>query len=343
MDLRRYNLTTYGDTKRLLSINEVLCNLILFKEKLYVFNEEGKRVGRFSITVDTTDILHNKAMVVHISNRTFIPENESETTITGVVSLSMKTLEEIRCESSEVMNAKHERRFYLLRESTNYYYSIHESVCDITSKRPGTIPFKRTRGLICEAANIVLMRSLAVRGFEGILCLKTILSNGKTCRNYYVTKLGMRYVSGVKQQVMTIFRSVTDHKTHSVTAITVLTRAGQMLHTFWSNSNFFLHVDPDLEINGNIVHEGKPVEFHRHWNRDKQVFSYYLDKKLELISDIKSYKAEHQEIKRVFADWVQFILIMKPEDTICSALEYFTSFGVDTGLLVRGRRKRKIT
>lgn len=160
--------------------------------------------------------------------------------------------------------------------------------------------------------------------------------------------MGKRVVNGVKMDVMIIFRSVTDHKTYSVTSTYVFTEAGQMLHMFWSNSNYFLHIDPDLEVYGRMVDEGKTVGLHRHWNRDKQVFSFYLDEQVRvqhfpysytyytddlfqvaLKNGIKSYRLWYPETKRVFADWLQYIMILKPTDILCSALEFFSSFGVN--------------
>ncbi|KAK2169811.1 hypothetical protein NP493_1176g00033 [Ridgeia piscesae] len=62
------------------------------------------------------------------------------------------------------------------------------------------------------------------------------------------------------------------------------------------------------------------------WEDDMELYSKYLDKKEELKADYAYYMRKHPELKAMLADFVQFLLLRKPTDTIAFAADYFSSF-----------------
>lgn len=108
------------------------------------------------------------------------------------------------------------------------------------------------------------------------------------------------------------------------------TRSGQMIYLFWSNTKYFLHVEPELEVFGPMVMEGETVGIHRYWNRDEQLYSLYLDKKLEEAAHFRSLRYDLLPLKQIIKDFIQDLLIKRPDDIICHAISYFTAFGHNT-------------
>ncbi|EEB13148.1 conserved hypothetical protein [Pediculus humanus corporis] len=328
MVLQKYKLSSYGETKRLTGIDDVLVEPLLFTEKLYVFDMDGKRIGRFSLKIEKEEMRKSnlKILYVHISNRAYINGKLSESIVTGTVTTKLKTLEEIRYECSDLPESgKHERYMFLLREQTKYYLSVTTNICNVQHKTKTSIPFLEAVGLIGESSNALLLRILAVKGYEGILCLKTILSNGKKCKNYYVSKLSEQVVNGKKMQVLIVYRNITNHKKYNITMTFALTRWGQIIYLFWSNSKIFLHVDPDALILTNSYSSGYPG-LEKHWHKDVQLYSKYLDKVDETAIKARSYISQNEKLKRIIYVFVEYAILMKPSDIVSFAIKYFVTF-----------------
>lgn len=62
------------------------------------------------------------------------------------------------------------------------------------------------------------------------------------------------------------------------------------------------------------------------WQEDLQMFSQYLDRKEQLEIDHKEYMAAHPELKAILADFLQSLLIHKPDDVYQFAHDAFAPF-----------------
>lgn len=56
-----------------------------------------------------------------------------------------------------------------------------------------------------------------------------------------------------------------------------------------------------------------------------QLYSKFLDRKEELKADHAVYMKDHPEVKALLADFLQFLLLRKPDDVIEFASEFFAS------------------
>ncbi|KAG8547952.1 hypothetical protein GDO81_027060, partial [Engystomops pustulosus] len=70
------------------------------------------------------------------------------------------------------------------------------------------------------------------------------------------------------------------------------------------------------------VFEKKPLN----WEEDAQLYSQFLERKEELLSDHETYLRRHPELKALLGDFMQFLLLRKPEDVVTFAAEFFGSF-----------------
>ncbi|XP_057712544.1 ciliogenesis-associated TTC17-interacting protein isoform X3 [Corythoichthys intestinalis] len=68
------------------------------------------------------------------------------------------------------------------------------------------------------------------------------------------------------------------------------------------------------------------------WEEDIQMRSKFLDRKEELKADHASYLKANPEIRALISDFLQFLLLKKPDDVFQFAREYFFPFTSDTNL-----------
>lgn len=62
------------------------------------------------------------------------------------------------------------------------------------------------------------------------------------------------------------------------------------------------------------------------WQEDLQMFSQYLDRKEQLEREHKEYMSAHPELRAILADFLQSLLIHKPDDVYQFARDTFAPF-----------------
>ncbi|XP_075687180.1 ciliogenesis-associated TTC17-interacting protein isoform X3 [Rhinoderma darwinii] len=70
------------------------------------------------------------------------------------------------------------------------------------------------------------------------------------------------------------------------------------------------------------VFEKKPLN----WEEDAQLYSEFLERKEELMSGHETYLRRHPEMKALVGDFLQFLLLRKPDDIVTFAAEFFGPF-----------------
>ncbi|XP_041329274.1 ciliogenesis-associated TTC17-interacting protein [Pyrgilauda ruficollis] len=59
------------------------------------------------------------------------------------------------------------------------------------------------------------------------------------------------------------------------------------------------------------------------WEEDKELYSYFLDRKDELQLSHAAYLQQHPEVRALLSDFLQALLLQQPHDTISFAAEFF--------------------
>ena len=72
-----------------------------------------------------------------------------------------------------------------------------------------------------------------------------------------------------------------------------------------------------------LLREKPPLD----WEQDLQLVSAFLDRKLELRALFERYLREHPDLRRLLADFLQAVLVWKPDDVSEFAENFFTSYG----------------
>ncbi|XP_043381355.1 ciliogenesis-associated TTC17-interacting protein isoform X4 [Chelonia mydas] len=80
-------------------------------------------------------------------------------------------------------------------------------------------------------------------------------------------------------------------------------------------------IDVD-EVEPRPVFEKKSLD----WEEDVQLYSQFLDRKEELQAGHTSYARRHPELRALLADFLQLLLLRKPDDVLTFAAEFFAPF-----------------
>ncbi|XP_043360750.1 ciliogenesis-associated TTC17-interacting protein isoform X3 [Dermochelys coriacea] len=80
-------------------------------------------------------------------------------------------------------------------------------------------------------------------------------------------------------------------------------------------------IDVD-EVEPRPVFEKKSLD----WEEDVQLYSQFLDRKEELQAGHASYARRHPELRALLADFLQLLLLRKPDDVFTFAAEFFAPF-----------------
>uniref|UniRef100_A0A8D2INM2 Ciliogenesis-associated TTC17-interacting protein n=1 Tax=Varanus komodoensis TaxID=61221 RepID=A0A8D2INM2_VARKO len=64
------------------------------------------------------------------------------------------------------------------------------------------------------------------------------------------------------------------------------------------------------------------------WEEDVQLYSKFLDRKEELQASHATYMRRHPELSALLADFLQLLLLRKPDDVVAFAAEFFAPFSV---------------
>eukprot|EP00045_Choanoeca_perplexa_P002702 m.26084 g.26084 ORF g.26084 m.26084 type:complete len:87 (-) comp11656_c0_seq1:877-1137(-) len=69
-----------------------------------------------------------------------------------------------------------------------------------------------------------------------------------------------------------------------------------------------------------------PTSSNESWEGDQQVMSMFLDKKAELKAEQAAYVADHPELTAIVNDFMQHVLLNKPDDCFQAAAEFFGTY-----------------
>ncbi|XP_078791593.1 ciliogenesis-associated TTC17-interacting protein isoform X2 [Oryzias latipes] len=264
----------------------------VFTESLVVLSESGRELGTFNVTVQYAQKVQQPCLLLHAQSHGTIDGAPCGTTVTAFISCELEVLEE----------------------------EYHEYIKEVT-KESASYPMSSLRGLITEGSSLLLMRLITLR--------KTVPENmqfvtlDKQLNIIHITfsDLGEKQmeVSGQVREVFGIQRMV---------------HCGKGRPDTWEN--YFL-------TNGHLVsrHQvGSPVTMRllqqppRTEGPEKVSLTQvertvdFLERQKELKEEYALYLRQHPEIRALISDFMQFLLLRKPENVYKFAKEYFSPFPI---------------
>ncbi|CAH1118464.1 unnamed protein product [Phaedon cochleariae] len=312
--LRAEKLEDYADDK----MDEELRRTLLDYES-FLRNETKANVKKFAVHLSSQFSIEGGGKQVKVA------DGNAGSRITAWVDRNFHTLEEKRTEYfTDEEGQFNEKSLYVALQKNKYYLRTTSSPPDIQERK--YYGLGKTHDFVGEGASFILMRYLAVTRYTGSLELSTTYINGDMCRNIYeCTGPKMGSVNDKNMEVCKIYRYIIEKCGIEHHCVTVLTVHGQIISQEWEGCNFILNINPVQ-----YVDDGKPCPYDRlilekTWIDDMELLSKYLDCKTEAELKMKTYSADHPEMKDILADYLNNILLLKPENILTFTMDFFES------------------
>ncbi|RDD40202.1 Ciliogenesis-associated TTC17-interacting protein [Trichoplax sp. H2] len=298
----------------------------LFSDTMVMLSN-GKYSGESNVSVELTTRRGEECYLVHVSSKGAVDGIQMGTTITGYVSLSMETLEQQTVEYIKIPNKPIDRRAFLTLHGDEYILRKFVAIGDAIERKTYIIPHDLMKGFISEAASILIQRQFVQNDeLEDIIGLQFITLNAD-CRLCHLTYMKLHEkedtINSNTVQLKGITKTLTVENERPISWNVYFFPDGHMFSREQVGSTIVIKVNiqPTPVL---LPKERKLLEYK--WQDDMQFYSQYLDRKEELEAQRMTYLGRHPEIKAILADFLQFLLLKKPDDPCAFASEFFSTY-----------------
>ncbi|KAJ8730716.1 hypothetical protein PYW08_002129 [Mythimna loreyi] len=280
-------------------------------------------VGGISICVESLGEDKDKLLVQVVS----YSSKEGAKTGSKLVSIldcNLHTMEENRVEHITKKNLTKERRSYLAICDSGYYNKVTRICGERHVVKRFYHTFEMAHNFVLEGSNIVFLRYLALRRYKGTVQTDTVMMNGTICRSIYISKgVSQGIVNGTPFFVVKVERHIVEPSGYVHKTLTVLSLKGYTISHEWADNCYIFHVNPLLRV----VPERDEIEQHEPlrdtWRNDLQLMSDFLDFKSTRVSEGGRYVTESGTLTGTVRDYLQAILLLRPQDTLHFTRHYF--------------------
>ncbi|XP_076763629.1 ciliogenesis-associated TTC17-interacting protein [Xylocopa sonorina] len=308
---------------------EALC----FRESLMICLKnksikDTNPIGCYCILVESIGP-EGQEFLVHVQSSMSVDGHFGGSKVISTVTSKFHCLEEKRTEFVHD-DGLHEKIIFIGTKDNFYHVQlIRTCPCDNSTKTKD-LPFHVNSKLITEGVNILLMRHLALMNYEGTLSFQSITMDADLAVSDYIcTPAEHMELDGHFSSVYTIERRTQKEGEIINTVRTYLTPEGKILKHNWLNIPYILKSNPlaDPRSSCKTIKIEEPLK--NYWIEDIEMFSKYLDMKSFEIAKHTEYLTDHPEIKQLIADYVQMLLVVKPENVIDFTIQHFKAFVKD--------------
>ncbi|XP_013187085.1 uncharacterized protein LOC106132271 [Amyelois transitella] len=280
-------------------------------------------VGGISICVECLGEDRGKFLVQVVSHSSK-EGAKTGSKLVSIVDCNLHTMEENRTEYITKRELTKERRSYISICESGYYNKVTRICGERHMVKRFYHTFESSKQFLLEGANVVLLRYLGLRRYRGNIKTETVLMNGLICESIYVCLgVSQAIVNGKPLFVCKIERHIIEPSGFVHQTLTVLTLRGYIVSHEWADNNYILHLNPLLRI----VPEKDEIEPHvplrATWREDLQLLSDYLDFKSSRTSEGARYVSENGALSGAVKDYLQALLLLKPQDALHFTRHYF--------------------
>ncbi|XP_059163387.1 ciliogenesis-associated TTC17-interacting protein-like isoform X2 [Physella acuta] len=302
---------------------------VMFDDNLVTVSDTGKELGEFTVTVEPTRYKGLECFLIHANSHGSIDGVPCGTSIVCHVSKCLETLEQQHHEYVKLDNCPLDRKTFLVRQSDSYTMNRIIAQGEDVQRSTKSIPVEHMRGFISEGSNLLLHRLLIEKSMEYDLQFISFDSETNLCPVIY-KRLDERTqtVEDVELRVYGIERTIHSMVDLPTTWQSYFMKDGHLTNRVQIGSPVTmklakvpLRIERDEET-PKPVFEKKELN----WEEDMQLHSRFLDRKEELKGDHATYMRHHPELRALLADFLQFLLLRKPDDILAFAANYFAAF-----------------
>ncbi|XP_044294216.1 ciliogenesis-associated TTC17-interacting protein [Varanus komodoensis] len=310
----------------------------LFEESLVAISESGQPIGQFSISVEWSCYSldgwqEEDCYLVRASSKGTIDGVPCTTSITGYVTKRLETVEQHTKESMRFKEHPVETRTHVVKRQGQLF--VRKTIVERDEEiHVDTFSYQcsQLEGLISESANLLVLRVMARRQAvpQDAIFLSFDTDQHICISTYNALGFQKQQVGKEEVDVFVIERSVHPADVVPLTWQFYFLSDGHLSCRVQVGSpatmvilQLPILIETD-EPDPRPVFEKIPLD----WEEDVQLYSKFLDRKEELQASHATYMRRHPELSALLADFLQLLLLRKPDDVVAFAAEFFAPFSV---------------
>uniref|UniRef100_A0A3P8Q8L6 Ciliogenesis-associated TTC17-interacting protein n=1 Tax=Astatotilapia calliptera TaxID=8154 RepID=A0A3P8Q8L6_ASTCA len=299
----------------------------VFADSLVTVSEGGRELGEFSVTVEFAR-REQPCMMLHAQSHGAIDDCPCGTAVTAYLMTDLDVLEEDHHEYVKLEGHSVDKRCHMVQCDGQMCVCVCVCVQEVTEESM-SYPMSVLRGLVTEGSSLLLMRLIALRRKmpenmtfvsldPGLHIINTSFVSLYAC-------LGQRQleVGGELLDVFGVERIIQSMEGSPSTWQCYFLDDGHLVTRVQVGSPVTMRL---LELPSKAEKDSVIFKIPLVWEEDMQMRSKFLDRKEELKADHSSYLRQHPEIRALISDFLQLLLLRKPDDVFLFAREYFTPF-----------------
>ncbi|XP_061410939.1 ciliogenesis-associated TTC17-interacting protein isoform X1 [Lethenteron reissneri] len=315
----------------------------LFGDELMTMSRDGTHLGEFRMRVysapyrEHPDSGGGTRFLVHATSKGAINDIPCGTTVCAYVTTNLATLEQHHHEYLELNEQALDRKVELVWQEESLLVNKVVTEGEEVLRESVRLEMSHLAGFLSEASCLLLTRLLTRRAHVPhdltFLCLDSE-SCLATCtfRSLGTEELS---VGEEKVEVFGIERTLYSQTAPPTTWHSYYLRDGHLVRREQVGSPTTMMI-VRLPVQTPAAEEAEEKEEGGtdsgveqqtlNWEEDMQMYSHFLDRKEELLSEHAEYARAHPELRALLGDFLQYLLLRKPADPVACAAPYFASF-----------------
>ncbi|CAM5088130.1 unnamed protein product [Natator depressus] len=333
--VQRVLAASEGATEFLSLIGAEELSPCLFAESLVMVSESGQPLGQFSVSVQPACYeeqggQEEDCFLVRAASQSTINEVPCGSSITAYISKRLETLEQHQHEYVKFRDHPLDRKTHVVKRGGRLVVTkiIEEGEHEVQTQS-FSYNCASLQGLVSEAANLLVLRVLAKRRAVPQDTFLAFDTEAHVCTSAYTAMGFQKQLVGMTEvEVFGIERAVCPDEGIPMTWQFYFLSDGHLARRVQvgSPATMLLQQLPVLidvdEAEPRPVFEKKSLD----WEEDVQLYSQFLDRKEELQAGHASYARRNPELRALLADFLQLLLLRKPDDVLTFAAEFFAPF-----------------
>ncbi|XP_077305758.1 ciliogenesis-associated TTC17-interacting protein-like [Lithobates pipiens] len=308
-------------------------DLCLFPESLQTVSGSGAEVGDFTVSIqpayyEQEGEEEEKCLLVHASSHGTIDGVPCGTSIVAYITRKLETLEQHLHEYVKLKSHSLDKKTHMKRQGDKLVINRVVIEGQQMQQETSSHDLSSLSGFISEASNLLIMRLLVRMKNKQNLDFLTFDAEMNLCISSY-SDLGSRPQDIGKDtvEVYGIERTIYSEDISNTWQYYFLSD-GHLASRVQVGSPVFVKLMEMPILSEPEEQDPKPVfeKQQLNWQDDVQLHSEFLDRKEELISDHETYLRRHPDMKILLGDFMQFLLLRKPDDVFTFAAEFFGPF-----------------
>ncbi|XP_076018387.1 ciliogenesis-associated TTC17-interacting protein [Genypterus blacodes] len=297
----------------------------VLSDSLVTMSEGGRDLGEFTMTVEFTRRFQLPCILLRAHSQGAIDDCPCGTAVTAYLSAELEVLEEDHREYVKLEGHSLDKRCHMVQHDGELLIEKVTTVGEDVTKESVSYPMSDLRGLVTEGSGLLLMRLIALR--KEVSENMTFISFDKDSHIISTTysQLGLKQldVGGEMLEVFGVERTVHSVEDSPTTWHCYFLSDGHLASRVQLGSPVTMRL---LQLSFQQEQEKGFEKTSLVWTEDMQLRSKFLDRKEELKAEHASYLRRHPEIRALVADFLQFLLLKKPDDVFQFAQEYFLPY-----------------